>query len=682
MADVLILRGAEALRKVSFHNNDHKRFRRLTLSDMAEPELAALSSGSGLPTPTSRNTKSEDTLTDSEIALTPEGSSGGSNADAGAAADASAADTAGVDTAGAGAGAGAGAAGADVAGSIGSPQLVPEHAIADTPTLGPTTSGHPSPRYGSSRHPSFSGSSSYQEDWDIPPLDRLTVLDLLDNFALPQQLEKLSKGISAQTRKLKKSRDALKSRSQVARERMVEEWRHRVPSAEEQLDRYRKRMRTSVEKLGRQWNDTKVITLREKVSFICGVLNIFISGYLIGGWPEYMHLWYTAQILYFMPIRFYTYHRRGYHYFLADLCYFVNFLLMLSLWVFPSSKRLFVACYCLAFGNNAVAIVMWRNSLVFHSFDKVTSLFIHVMPCATLHCVVHLVPPEILKVRFPAVYAIQHAPPGTSGSYANVLSMLAWSTIPYAFWQLSYYFFITVRRREKIAAGRPTSFTWLRRSYSKTWIGKIVLALPNALQEPAFMFIQYNYAVCTMLPCPLWFRYRWASGVFMMGVFTWSIYNGSTYYIDVFGKRFQKELEAMKQEVAKWHPAEPVAGEGSTTPGAGGGGASSGGAVAGDGPADTAGGIHSNLTSPPLEPLSEHGTDNGEEDDETRRHSIDAIPLLDRDINDDGTDSPSHSGAKTPGVASAAEAIAAATMTGATGADWDMGAKDLARRRN
>src|SRR5690606_14731066 len=35
-------------------------------------------------------------------------------------------------------------------------------------------------------------------------------------------------------------------------------------------------------------------------------------------------------------------------------------------------------------------------------------------------------------------------------------------------------------------------------------------------------------------------------------VFSWSIYNGSTYYIDVFGKRFQKELEEMKAEVLKW----------------------------------------------------------------------------------------------------------------------------------
>ncbi|KAK7425434.1 hypothetical protein QQZ08_008113 [Neonectria magnoliae] len=431
-----------------------------------------------------------------------------------------------------------------------SPDSLPvDHAAVDTPTQGATT---PKSRR-LSRNPSFSGSSSYHEDWDaLPPLDRLTVLDLLDNFALSQQLEKLQKGFSAQTEKVRRSRDALKSKTQLARERMVEEWRRRVPSADEQLDRYRKQMRRRVDKLGNQWNNTKAISLREKISFICGVMNIFISGYLIGGYPQYFHLWYTAQLLYFMPIRYFTYHRRGYHYFLADLCYFVNLLLLLSIWIFPSSKRLFMAAYCLAYGNNAVAIILWRNSLVFHSFDKVTSLFIHIMPCATLHCIVHLLPSEDQKLRFPAIWTIRNSEPGSPTHYANVVSMLAWSTIPYTFWQMAYYFFITVRRKEKIAAGRPTSFTWLRKSYSKTWIGRMVLARPEAVQEATFMLIQYTYAVLTMLPCPIWFLSRHASAAFLVGVFIWSIYNGATYYIDVFGTRFQKELEAMKAEVMKW----------------------------------------------------------------------------------------------------------------------------------
>ncbi|KAK9412841.1 hypothetical protein SUNI508_12350 [Seiridium unicorne] len=496
MADVLLVRGANALRLVSFRH-DLKRYPSHTISEMAE-------SGSQ-PIPIAAS-KSDNGHTDSEPVLTPDAS--------------------------------------------GSPALSAspiDDALGDTPTLGPVKS----PKL--SRNPSFSGSSSYQEDWEaFPPLDRLTVLDLLDNFALPQQLEKIQRGISAQTQKVRKSRDAIKSKSHLARERMVEQWRRRVPSTDEQLDKYRARMKKNVDRLGRQWNDTKIITAREKVSFICGVMNIFISGYLIGAYPEYFHIWYTAQLLYFMPIRFYTYHKRGYHYFLADLCYFVNFLLFLAIWIFPTSKRLFVSAFCLAFGNNAVAIIMWRNSLVFHSFDKVTSLFIHIMPCVTLHCITHLIPEQLQKERFRALWMVKTSPPGSPTAYANVISMLAWSTIPYLVWQLSYYFFITVRRREKIAAGRPTSFTWLRKSYSKAWIGKFVLSLPDILQEPAFMMIQYSYAVLTMLPCPLWFYSRWASGAFLMTVFTWSVYNGSTYYIDVFGKRFQKELETMKAEVTKW----------------------------------------------------------------------------------------------------------------------------------
>ncbi|MCJ1420710.1 hypothetical protein MMC32_007069 [Xylographa parallela] len=403
-----------------------------------------------------------------------------------------------------------------------------------------------------SRNASFAGSSSYQEDWEVfPPLDKLTVFDLLDNLALPQRLEKWQTTLNVQKEKVKRHQQKLKSTGLNAKDRVVEEWRRRLPTPDEQLDKYKRRMRDSVDRLGTRWNDTKAVTLREKLSFIAGVLNIFISGYLIGAHPERFYWWFTLQLAYFMPIRWYTYQKRGYHYFLADLCYFVNLLLLLSVWVFPQSKRLFISTYCLAYGNNAVAIAMWRNSMVFHSLDKVTSLFIHIMPPVTLHCIVHLTDPEFQRANFPAIYNIRFSP-ATSSEHYSLWSMMIWATVPYAVWQLSYHFLITVRRREKIAAGRPTSFTWLRKSYSKAMIGRVVLSLPESLQEPAFMMVQYVYALGTMVPCPIWFWYRWPSACFLMAVFIWSIYNGATFYIDVFGKRFQNELEQLKKDVSKW----------------------------------------------------------------------------------------------------------------------------------
>lgn len=184
------------------------------------------------------------------------------------------------------------------------------------------------------------------------------------------------------------------------------------------------------------------------------------------------------------------------------------------------------------------------------------------MPCVTLHCIIHLLPLEVQRERYPAVYTIKTSEKHDPFHY-SLPQMILWSSIPYALWQANYYFFITVRRAEKIAAGRPTSFKWLRRSYEKTWIGKFVLSLPDALQEFAFMAIQYCYAMSTTLPCPIWFWYRYMSAAFLTVVFAWSIYNGATYYIDIFGRRFEKELDQLRKDVLKWQSSGP---EGMKTP--------------------------------------------------------------------------------------------------------------------
>jgi hypothetical protein len=161
--------------------------------------------------------------------------------------------------------------------------------------------------------------------------------------------------------------------------------------------------------------------------------------------------------------------------------------------------------------------------------------------------------------RYPAIYKIITSDP-TSPQHYSLWQMMFWASWPYAVWQLSYHIFITVRRAEKIAAGRPTSFTWLRKSFAKTWIGKIVLSLPESMQETAYMLIQYGYALLTMIPCPLWFWYRWASATFLLVVFMWSVWNGATFYIDVFGMRFSKELEQLKKDVAKWQSTPDLLG--------------------------------------------------------------------------------------------------------------------------
>lgn len=178
------------------------------------------------------------------------------------------------------------------------------------------------------------------------------------------------------------------------------------------------------------------------------------------------------------------------------------------------------------------------------------SLFIHIMPCATLHVLVHLIPPSLQATRFPSIFNIKHSDP-TSPEHYGIIAMITWMALPYAVWQLSYHFLITVRKRSKIEAGRPTSFTWLKKSWRNNPLGKFVLKQPEWAQEPVFMCIQYSYALLTMLPCPIWFWYPWCSAAFLMVVFGWASWNGATFYIDAYGRRMEKELEQMRKEVAR-----------------------------------------------------------------------------------------------------------------------------------
>ena len=91
-------------------------------------------------------------------------------------------------------------------------------------------------------------------------------------------------------------------------------------------------------------------------------------------------------------------------FFLIDFCYFVNTIVLLYLWL-PQDVlgaelrgRLFTVCFNLAIGPVLLAAVVWRFSMVPHSNDKMTSLFIHISPSLTLHAIRWYICTNVLTV--------------------------------------------------------------------------------------------------------------------------------------------------------------------------------------------------------------------------------------------------------------------------------------------
>lgn len=281
----------------------------------------------------------------------------------------------------------------------------------------------------------------------------------------------------------------------------------------------------------------------EKLFYAFAVSLIAGAGYVIGKYPKHFPLFHTILFCLLMPIRFYTYFKIGFQYYLADLCYYVNVLLLLFLWVFPTSKSLFISVFSLTMGTLSFAVITWRNSLVLHSIEKTTSSIIHVMPPITMFVLVHQIPKEYIQERYPAISDVENW---------NFVNGIIWTSIYYTVWQVTYHYFITVRRKEQIAKGRMTSFTYLKEKNKKSFLGRLVNSQPYAwMQITLFTLIQFGYQILTMLPCPIWFRYKHACATFVSFIFTWSAYNGATYYIEVFGKRFEKELKRLKAELAE-----------------------------------------------------------------------------------------------------------------------------------
>ncbi|ANZ76209.1 BA75_01961T0 [Komagataella pastoris] len=354
--------------------------------------------------------------------------------------------------------------------------------------------------------------------------ENLSVFDLFDPYALTTDFSRKVKLNTATLKKFtKKQRDKLKAR-------------------DEDFNRLKGQLLKRLDKFNDRVTHITTTSKTEKLFYSFALLQIFICGVLIGEYQQWFHVYYSVLFLCLMPVRFSTYYKRGYQYFLADLCYYVNILCLIFIWIFPESQMLFISCFSFAFGTLSFAVITWRNSLVLHSIEKTTSSMIHITPPLTMYVIVHQIDPEYQLARFPGA-----AKTASWNFYKGIL----YTSLFYLVWQSLYHYFITIKRAEKIKQGRATSFEYLRKAYSGNALGKAVNSLPEPFPVVAFTLIQFGYQLLTMSLCPLWFRYKLLCTLFMAFIFIAASYNGATYYVDYYGKKFEKEVITLRQELTQ-----------------------------------------------------------------------------------------------------------------------------------
>ena len=297
----------------------------------------------------------------------------------------------------------------------------------------------------------------------------------------------------------------------------------------------------------REWvRDTHVVKTVDKFSFVLGVNVLMCTEFMCLMHPEQFGTFYVVLVSLLMALRFYMYAKSRYLYFLIDFCYFVNASCFVAILLFPNSnKRLWRLNFAASNGVLFGAILAWRNSLVFHSLDKVTSIAIHFLPGLLTYL-------ERWRENSAMVDGVHDTHIGWKGAYLEPLLF-------YTGWQLLYIAKTEMWDRERLAADPSiqTSLRWLTRDSKNPMhiLAKRVCRMIGVLQpteefEPealktklVFWIGQLLFVLLTLLPIPLMFRYERANLAYILFVISAAIFNGSNYYFEVFAARYLQQLE-------------------------------------------------------------------------------------------------------------------------------------------
>eukprot|EP00392_Amoebophrya_sp_AT5.2_P012764 g12871.t1 len=298
--------------------------------------------------------------------------------------------------------------------------------------------------------------------------------------------------------------------------------------------------------------DTSFIKWFDKMSFTGGILNVILMCYLIFGPHKFLltPYIYTAQFCVLIPWRFWKYKGLKWEYFLLDFCYSGNLLLLYYLWARPESEQLFCTVFGACCGPMLLASTLFRNSLVFHSWEHCTSVFIHVVPFLCCYVIRHE-SEEISGVSLFRKRPLRFAftPPEDVTLYETFCLPLFFYFVQQCFVYVFSNFICPIPD--------DPEYLNLYRYVVGTNMGKQILNKcpgDESLHEAWYFFLNFCVAAVSMLPCILWYQSQ--AGMVVLGVvcITVNIWNGASFYVEVFSRKYQQylksqdELKALREE--------------------------------------------------------------------------------------------------------------------------------------
>jgi hypothetical protein len=134
----------------------------------------------------------------------------------------------------------------------------------------------------------------------------------------------------------------------------------------------------------KKMNTAPFVRMQDQFTFVLSIFLMILFTYLYGRETDPRYFTFVSTVVpTLVLLRVNSYYSQGWHYYLIDFCYFATACMLFLINAKPDNEGLFKMVFLYSNGCLGIAIAAFRNSLVFHRIDYITSLGIHVVPMLT-----------------------------------------------------------------------------------------------------------------------------------------------------------------------------------------------------------------------------------------------------------------------------------------------------------
>ncbi|GJQ13922.1 hypothetical protein GpartN1_g5713.t1 [Galdieria partita] len=387
----------------------------------------------------------------------------------------------------------------------------------------------------------------FEDVW--PAFERLELFQELKQF-IKNEREALKKRFELRQKYLHEKRKSAKEKLEskfkqaqdklrIRKERIGQQFRSARGSLKDRREKIKENLQKHRERFKEALRQPLFVKTIDKFAFIVGISNLVVTEYFLLRAPKALWKYYLILIGPLMVLRYWLYRRAKFHYFMYDFCYFAQILLIVSLVFCPTSQVFHRINFGIANGPLAWAILLWRNSLVFHSLDKMTSLFIHSFPPLVSYCLRWY--PETCEWK-------------ETSRFHFLMQIVGAPFALYLLWQFLYLLKTEWLSRKKLKQDPDlmTSLRYLTKERSSLSY-HVISMFGEQHQLATFVGLQCLYTLLTLFFSMLLYNHQWFHALFLASMGFASLWNGASYYFDIFARRYVQEVFARTKSETSNH---------------------------------------------------------------------------------------------------------------------------------